>query len=382
MAKHTLGTLNLTAQDLESAKSVIASNWLSPGPKVKELETAFSAFHGQKYGTMVNSGTDALRIGLAALKEQRGWKDGDVVFVPAITFVATVNVVLQLNLTPILVDVSMYDFNMNPANLERLYYQDTNPLKRGKCIIPVHLAGKPCDMTEILKVAKTHDLAVLEDSCETMGVEGIAKGDVTAFSFYVAHILTTGVGGMATTNDPTLAKLLWSYCNHGRREMGAFRFDRLGYSCRPTEFEAALGLNQLPRLKEIIARRSQVASLLHTQLSRFPDLYVNYYPESANMFYPILIREGSPVKKEDLMDHLLKNGIECRDLMPIIDQPCYKGLWNTENGFTVAKSVNERGFYIGCHQGMGDSDVEDIGRVFDAFLGGKQIERLSGVGKA
>lgn len=333
---------------------------------------------------MTNSGTDALRIALAALKERGNWKDGDIVFVPAVTFVATVNVVLQLNLTPKLVDVSMTDYNLNPWNLERLYYTPDNEKswpKNARCVIPVHIAGVPCDMPQILKVAKRRNLAVLEDSCETLGVPGIAKGDATAFSFYVAHLLTTGVGGMATTNDPKLNQLMWSFCNHGRRDRGAFRFDRIGYSCRPTEFEAALGLNQLYRLREILNKRRRIARLLHETLMPYPELHTHFVPESANMFFPLLLKEGSPVRKEVLMEFLGKHGIETRELLPLINQPCYKGLWDTTNGFTVAKSVNERGFYIGCHQDMTLDDVRDIGETFDKFFSVKRrektVERLS-----
>ena len=166
--KHTLGVLALNESDSQSMAEVVDSNWLSPGPRVKAFEETFSSYHDQKHGVMTNSGTDALRIALAALKEKNGWKDGDSVLVPAGTFVATVNVVLQLNLVPRLVDVSKYDFNMDPWCLRQA------PMTPDvQCVIPVHLAGLPCDMPKILDVAKDHHLSVLEDSCEAMGVDGI-----------------------------------------------------------------------------------------------------------------------------------------------------------------------------------------------------------------
>ena len=363
--KHGLGTLKLTEEDVQSAVEVIDSNWLSPGPRVKEFERAFSGLHNQKHGVMVNSGTDALRIVLAALKEKYRWNDGDVVLVPSVTFVATVNVVLQLNLKPMLVDVGMYDFNLNPDNLDRRL--STMPGHSNvKAVMPVHLGGRPCDMARIMDIAKKYDLKVLEDSCETMGVGGICRGDVTAFSFYVAHLLTTGVGGMATTNDPDLARLMWSYANHGRKEPGKFEFERIGYSCRPTEFEAAIGLNQLPKLHDIVEKRRKNAFYLYKHLQAFSDLCVSYFPDSACMFFPVVLKQTSDVKKQDLMDHLANHGIESRDLMPLTNQPCYKGLWGPEP-YSVAHWVNEKGFYIGCHQDMTRSDLDDVVEAFRAF---------------
>lgn len=367
MPKHTLGTLSLTDKDLDSVKSVVASNWLSPGPHVKAFEQAFSKRHQQSYGVMVNSGTDALRIALAALKERYRWKDGDTVLVPAITFVATVNVVLQLNLIPRLVDVSMYDFNINPDNLAHIY--QTSEVK-AKCLIPVHLAGKPCDMSSLLDLASKHKLRVLEDSCETMGVPGIARGDITAFSFYVAHLLTTGVGGMATTNDKDLKELMWSYSNHGRRELKKFQFDRIGYSCRPTEFEAALGLNQLPLLGDIIAKRRRNARYLFENLCDLRGLHLTYSPDSSCMFFPVLIDKESGIPKAAFMNHLEKRGIESRELMPITNQPCYKHIFK-EYDYPVAREVNASAFYIGCHQDMTLSDLDEIIDAFSVFLWSK-----------
>lgn len=371
--KHTLGTLKLTPKDKSDVLSVLDSNWLSPGKKVEEFEKAFSGYHHQKYGRMVNSGTDALRIALAAMKEKYGWKDGDRVFVPAVTFVATVNVVLQLNLKPHILDVGHLDFNLNPWRISQFMdnqaAQGVDP--KARCVIPVHLAGRPCDMKTILEMAKKYDLKVLEDSCETMGVPGIGLGDVTAFSFYAAHLLVTGVGGMATTNDKELDYLMWSYSNHGRREAKRFVFDRLGYSCRATEFEAALGLNQLPKLQWIIDQRRRNAAYLYDKLKDFDDLYVNFFPESSCMFFPVMIREWSKIKKFELMAHLEKNGIEVRELMPLTNQPCYKDILRNPC-ISVARHVEESGFYIGCHQGM---TLDDLDEVVAAFKGMKSCRR-------
>lgn len=366
---HPLGTFRLRPKDKAALLSVAESNWLSPGAKVKAFEYAISALHGNKFGVMTNSGTDALRIALASLKELYKWNDGDKVIVPAITFVATANIVLQCNMVPVFADVDMYHFNINPDNILRRFFQDGHD-KTIRAIIPVHLAGLPADMKSILKIAKDHNLKVIEDSCESIAVDGIGQADITCFSFYMAHLLTTGVGGMAITNNYQLERLMWSYCNHGRRNPQEFVFDRIGYSCRPTEFEAALGLSQLDRLSGDILERRHNFHNLYYNLKEIPDLYVYSIVanKSAAMFFPILIRESSKVHKRDLMAHLNKNGIETRDLMPLINQPCYKQYLGEQNSFSVAESVNKNGFYIGCHQDLTIGILKNTVKVFKEFF--------------
>lgn len=361
---HTLGTLRLEDQDLAAVLEVAQSNWLSPGPKVKEFEVAIAKLHNNDFGVMTNSGTDALRIAVCAAKELYGWSDGDKVIVPAVTFVATANVVIQAGLIPVFADVSMYDFNLNPENVLRRFFQDgVDP--RIKAILPVHLAGNPADMPKILKIAKEFNLKVIEDSCEALGVPGIGSGDITCFSFYVAHLLTTGVGGMAITRDPILRDLMWSYCNHGRREAKGFVFDRIGFSCRPTEFEAALGLSQLPRLPAILAARKANFQFLFDKLRQFPELRVYYPDRSSYMFFPVLVRESL---KPGLMAYLTENGVENRELMPLINQPCYKGLIDPATSYSVAEDANKRGLYIGCHQDLTRADLTQTVNLFKQFF--------------
>ena len=366
--KYGLGALKLTEKDYESLFSVMRSNWLSPGEKVSQFESEFAFAHSQKFGVMTNSGTDALRIGLLALKEKFGWKDGDWVIVPSVTFPATVNVVLQAGLRPVLADVKMTDYTLNPENVERRYGFSVHA-EKVRAMIPVHLAGKPCDMDALMKLSRKYGWKVLEDSCECVGVEGICQGDITAFSFYVAHILTTGVGGMATTNDVDLKYLMWSYANHGRRYVKGFEFDRIGYSARPTEFEAALGLNQLPKLSKIIEKRRENAFYLTRHLEKFPDLICNFFNDSACMFLPVLIRESSKVSKRTLMAHLTLCAVENRELMPLTNQPCYADLWGDEQP-SVAKWINEKGFYIGCHQDLSREDLDAMIEAFRSFFNG------------
>lgn len=356
---------------------IFRSGRYSPNKTLQTFENRLKALHSAKHAIFVNSGTDALRLGLLALKEKLGLKDGDLVAVPSLTFVATVNVILQANLKPFFVDVGMRSYTMNPDNLA---WRMQTGNKYPKVLMPVHLFGRRCDQ-EIYNIARTYGMAVLEDSCET--ILNPIKGDISCHSTYMAHHLTTGVGGFALTNDDGLSEIMRSLANHGRdpyylpghrtppisEELlrKRFQFPRVGYSCRGTEFEAALGLSQLPHLPEIIKKRQKIVIELRKRLS-FDDIQVpDYESDHTWMMFPLVIKETSNLKKYELCLHLERDGIETRDMMPITNQPCFRGLVN-ENEFTVAKAINERGFYIPCHQGLTLNDIRRIQRSFENFL--------------
>lgn len=365
---HSLGTFEHDISQLYAVHEVLKSGWLSPGKNVQAFEHQIAHLHDNQYGVMVNSGTDALRIALLALKEKFGWADGDEVIVPAVTFVATVNTILQANLKPLFCDVSMYDFNINPYNVIRRFFEQGHGFEKIRAIVPVHIGGRVCDMDVLLKIAQDHHLKILEDSCEAIGVPGIGQGDITCFSFYMAHLVTTGVGGMAITRDQELARLMWSYANHGRREAKGFIFDRIGYSSRGTEFEAALGLAQLPKLPNQIERRRLVCQVLYDALKDLDDFNVMPPGSSACMFFPVMIQETSLLNKVRVMEHLAGHGIESRELLPLINQPCYKNLIDRPEGFAVAQAINERGFYIGCHQDLTQACLDKTISVFKDYF--------------
>lgn len=386
-----LGVHEVTALERRLVNEVLESGQFSPGPKVMAFEERFAELHSCRYGMMVNSGTDALRIALATLKECHGWPDGSKVIVPAVTFVATANVVLQNNLEPLFVDVGMLDYNLNPAMVER--YVAGDGTGRIKAIIVAHLFGQPADMPSIMSIARRYRLRVIEDSCETMLARVKDRpvgswGDIACFSTYMAHLITTGVGGLTTTNSRRYADLMRSYMNHGRdpsylpgyrmpklsRDLleKRFRFVRIGFSSRPSEFEAALGLAQLPHLPAAIGRRRAVAEAITAILEPFTELALpSVLPdrEHAFMMYPIVIREDSSVKKVDLCLALEEAGIETREMLPLINQPCYAKLVDgSYMGYSIAKWINEKGFYIPCHQGIGVEELDRLKAAFSRFF--------------
>lgn len=401
MYKISTGCVEIGKRESDLVNQVLDSGWVSPGPFVAEFESKFSKLHDNTFGVMVNSGTDALRIALAALKEAHGWKDGDEVIVPALTFVATVNVILQNNLTPVFVDVDPITLNLNPDLIKAARTVKT------RAIIPVHMFGLMADMYHIQ--AESYGLKIIEDSCETMGTRYIdghenekgytgdrrngscgAFSDIACFSTYACHLIVTGVGGIAITNNSDYEQLMRSYANHGRdpyflgghSQKGKritlellqkrFLYHRVGYSSRVSEFEAALGVAQLDRLNAILKKRQHNATLLERLLSpvwwngtdgalHLPRV-IPVNRQHAFMMFPIVIKDDS-IDRDLFCLYLERKGVETRPLMPLLTQPVYKNLWGDISwNYPVAYEATTRGFYVGCHQQLTDVDIEFLSR--------------------
>lgn len=384
-----VGGIELTKEDKDLVNKVLDSNRLSYGPITKEFEAEFAKLHESKFAVFTNSGTSSLNIAVAALKEKYGWKDGDEILVPSITFVATSNVVIQNNLKPVFVDVDADTFNINPKEIEKHITDKT------KAIIPVHLLGLPADMEPIMNIAKKHNLRVIEDSAETMFAKYKGKtvgsfGDIGCFSTYIAHYIVTGIGGFSITSNSDVAIRLRSLMNHGRdsiyisidddniadkdklREIISKRFSfiSIGYSFRATEIEAALGLSQLQRKDEIIRKRKEIASEYIKGLSDLKD-YIRFQKtpsdrENVYMLFGIVDKSGD---KSKLVNFLEDNGIETRDLLPLLNQPIYKKIFgNLEDKYPIAKMLNNSAFYIGCHQYITKDDVKYVLSKFHEFF--------------
>jgi dTDP-4-amino-4,6-dideoxygalactose transaminase len=386
--KVTTGTFKSTPRMEELVLGALRSGRISYGPLSMAFEREFAAYHNTRYAVLSNSGTSSLHVAVQALKELRGWPDGLQVIVPASTFVATVNVILHNRLKPVFVDVEPLTYGIDPALVEAAITDDT------VAILPAHLYGQSCEMDALMEVAKRHGLAVIEDSCETMFVKHRGKyvgsmGDVGCFSFYNAHLLTTGVGGMCTTNDPKLAQKIRSLVNHGldiselnvdewfspRPNPGrSFRFTHAGHSFRITEMEAALGLAQLETHHEMLSTRRRNARHLTARLQALNTVAAAglFLPEVADgnehawMMYPFVM-DPKRMPKATFRPYLNEAGIETRDLMPIIHQPIYKGMLDPTH-YPIAEWLERDGLYIGCHQDLTPDDMEYVAQVFEDWL--------------
>ncbi len=381
-----VGAFDVTPKMRENVLKVLDTGRISYGPFCQELERRFANMHGAALGVLSNSGTSSLQVALAALKEINGWQDGDEVIVPAVTFVATANIVLQNGMKPVLVDVEPDYYGLNPRLIEAAI------TPRTRCIIPVHLFGLPCDMLTIMAIALKHNLKVIEDSCECMGVAYAnysvgAWGDIACFSFYVAHIICAGVGGIGITSDPKLAAVMRSLVNHGRdgiytnisdddELVGSrlqevisrrFNFERIGYSYRITELEAALALAQLDDLRSNLARRVDNAWRLLLGLQGIKELQLPKVRPNAThswMMFPIVVKNG---EKWPLCNYLEEHGIETREMLPLTNQPCYKGLFDWPARYPVADWLNRSGFYVGCMASLDETDMDYIADTIKEF---------------
>lgn len=356
----------VTRRQKRLIKQVLSSGRLTYGDKTRELEERFADIHESDHALFTSSGTAALKIALHALKDRHGWKDGDEVIIPAVTFVATMNVVIMNNLKPVLVDVSRETINIDVNQIEKAI------TKRTVAILPVHLLGQPADMDSILKIAEKHKLRVIEDSCETMFVNRL-RGDVACFSSYLAHLLVTGIGGFMITNDRKLATVMRSMMFHGRDESylniddkpkdisKRFWFPRFGYSDRMTELEAALGVAELDNWKKMIEIRQKNAGYLIEELY-FTDVVfpVTNLFKHAFMFFPMLVE-----RRDELMLYLEKCGIQTRTMMPLTNQPVTKPYLKKK--YPNADYINEHGLLIGCHQYLKKKDLKYISECVKEF---------------
>ncbi len=387
-----VGCADISKKEKQYVADVLQNERLSYGPYTKKFEEEFAKAHGCTYSIFVNSGTSALRIAVAALKEVEGWKDGDEVLCPAVTFVASSNVIIMNSLKPVFVDVDSKTYNIDPKKIEERI------TKKTKAIMVVHLFGQPADMDLILKIAKKYKLKIIEDSCETMFVNYNGKpvgsfGDISCFSTYVAHLLVTGVGGFSCTSNPKYAEVMKSLANHGRdgiylhidddknlSKQGLFqvvsrrfRFVRLGYSFRATEMEAALGVGQMERRGQIMKARQKNAAYLLKKLNPFEKyLQLPWHSpktEHSFMMFPIVIKKDAGFQKNDLVMHLEELNIETRDMLPLLNQPVYKKLFgDIEKNYPVAQWVNDNGFYVGCHQKLTKKEMDYMVAVFEDFF--------------
>lgn len=323
-------------RDLEAVKKVLDSRWVAQGPAVTEFEKRFSAYSGARFGVAVNSATSALQLALMAF----GVKKGDEVILPDFTFPATGNVVLFLGAKVVLADVDPDTYCIDPEDAA------SKVTKRTKAIIPVHILGHPAPMDGINALARERKLKVLEDAACAHGTEyngrkAGALGDLSAFSFHARKVLSTGEGGMILTNDEKEAELLAALRSHGmfqsawKREQKFTlpRFEVLGYNMRMSDVSAALGLSQLARIDEFIARRRALSKLYNDLLrdSGLPVAVPAEAPGCRHNYQTYAIRLLKTGIRDSVLLRLQAAGIGCTigtyslSLLPLFKGKCPNG---------------------------------------------------------
>ena len=259
-----------TVREEELILEVLRSgNWSElTGDKVQQFNQAFARFQGAEYGVSVPNGTLALEVGLQAL----GVGPGDEIITTTYTFIATASSAFAVGAKPVFVDIDPHTNNIDPEKIEAAI------TTRTKAIVPVHIAGSPCDMDAILEISKKHGIPVLEDACQAWGSAWKGQpvgaiGDCGSFSFQASKNITAGEGGITITNDRDLYGMLWSVHNVGRLPEGEwYQHDNLGKNLRMTEWQGAILLAQLERLPEHIQRRHESAEILNEGVRGIPGL--------------------------------------------------------------------------------------------------------------
>jgi perosamine synthetase len=272
------------------------------GPKVREFEEKYAAAFGAKCALATCNGVTAIHLALAALEIG----PGDEVIVPAHTFIGTSIPVLMANAIPVFVDISRDSFNIDPAKIE------ASITPRTRAIVPVHLNGLPADMAEVTAIARRHGLAVIEDACQAHGASYRGArvgtlGDVSCFSFFEDKVLTTGEGGMIVTNDERLYDLARSIRSYGEEfvaDIGDRKYEhlRLGFNYRMGALPAVLGINQLDRLDEMVAKRNANARYLRERLAKVPGITPpKDFPDRLSAFYKFVCRIDTSVIRTDVL---------------------------------------------------------------------------------
>lgn len=326
----------------------IDTGWISSeGPFVKEFEEKFAARMGRKHGIAVCNGTAALDAAVEAL----GIGPGDEVILPTFTIISCVLQIVRSGATPVLVDADPLTWNMDVTQIE----EKVTP--RTKAIMVVHIYGLPVDMDPVLDIAKRHGLKIIEDAAEMIGQTYRGKpcgsfGEISTVSFYPNKHVTTGEGGMILTDDDELAETCRSLRNLCFQPKRRFVHERLGWNLRVTNIQAAIGLAQLERLDEFVAKKRRIGRKYKELLAGLPcgqlPLPRTDYAENIYWVYGLVLDESLGFDAQEAMARLAKSSVGCRPFFyPLHQQPALRkmGFFSGEQ-YPVAERLGERGFYV------------------------------------
>ncbi len=396
--KYPFGTITITEKSKRLIGEILKTGKLSQGKYVREFEQQFAELVGTKEAVAVNTGTDADSLALAVLYEY-GAKRGDEIITPALSFAATGNAVLHAGFIPKFVDIERHTLNINPGKIELAITDKT------KAILAVHLMGKPAEMNVINKIAKKHKLFVVEDAAEAQSAVYRNKnvgtiGDLAAFSLYIAHIISTIEGGVITTNNSDYAEILRSLRVHGRAckcktcvlNLGAkgycskrfkydtdirFIFERIGYSAKMNELEAAVGIGYLDIYDRIYKKRKYNFDYLREKFAVFNDQLTTIHPASYEEMAPyafgIILTENAKFKRDEIVSYLEKNGIDTRSLFASMPTQCpgFKFLKYKLGEFPEAEYIGNNGLHIGVHQDINKKQIDYFINLIYKFLATK-----------
>lgn len=392
------------AKEIENAVKASLEFWLTEGHFAEEFCKEFAEFLGVKYATITNSGSSANLAAFSALTSpklgERRIKPSDEVITVACSFPTTINPIVQNGAIPVFVDVDLKTRNAKAELIEKAVNKKT------KAIMIAHTLGNPFDLAKITKIAKKHNLWLIEDCCDALGSKFNGKyvstfGDLATFSFYPAHQITMGEGGAVVTSDPNLYVLVNSFCDWGRdcwcrpgqdnrcgRRFGfklgklpfgydhKYIYSHIGYNLKATDIQAAIGLAQLKKLPEFIKKRQENFNYLLKKLTKYAKYLVlpNFDEKRAlpSWFgFMIVVDENSPFTRLDLVNFLQSNKIETRSLFSgnLLRHPAYVNIKHRVVGdLKNSDLIARNGFWIGVYPGIDKKQLDYVVSKFDEFF--------------
>ena len=357
--------------DIRALTDVLRSGWITSGPKVREFEQAFGAYLGARHALAVNSGTSALHLALKAAGVGRG----DEVVLPTMTFAATAEVVIHAGAEPVLVDSLPGTMNLDVNQVEAAI------TPRTKAIIPVHFGGHPCDMDRLLAIARNRRIALIEDSAHALPAKYRGRtvgtlGDITCFSFYATKSITTGEGGMVTTENESYAERMRILSLHGLSKdawnrygaRGSWRYDILeaGYKYNLTDLQAALGIAQLKKCDAMWRRRDEIAAKYSRGLAAVKAFHTpcaSPHVQHAWHLYVILVDEPAlRIGRDQVIEELRQRGIGTSvHFIPLHLHTYYQKEWGYRRGdFPVAERYFDRCISLPIYPRMKDGDADRV----------------------
>lgn len=378
---------DITAAEIEAVKQVLQTPYLSIGPRIAEFEERFAAYIGARHAVGVSSGTAGLHLCVIVA----GLNEGDLVITTPFSFVSSANVILYERAIPIFVDIDPKTLNIDPALLAQAAYNlrrrqgDRETGGRLKAILPVHAFGQPADVDAINAVAHEYGLAIIEDACEAIGAEykGRRIGTqpatcnlqlATVFAFYPNKQMTTGEGGMIVTDREDWDALFRSLRNQGRDVFDAWlNHSRLGYNYRLDEMSAALGLAQLSRIGELLAKRERVAEWYTERLKDVEGVQIPYIALTTTRmsWFVYVIRLAPEIDRNRVMAELEERGIPSRPYFtPIHLQPFYREMFGYKEGdFPITESVAKSTLALPFYGNLDEEKIDFICESFKEIVG-------------